>query len=114
MLIYGLGCDGCNGTEAFNIKNSPSASTIGCSASGYTCPSCINANGISACAFDDRYGDGSEVTGYVFTDKLSLGTYGGVVTSMGVINYVGGGRSFEYVSIQGKNQTILADISYFF
>jgi len=85
LLIYGQGCQGCEGVIRYTPQQSSSAFYISCQNPSYVCESCLSENGNSICAFTDTYGDGSSVSGYVVTDSFAVGNYRNVQISFGSI-----------------------------
>jgi hypothetical protein len=66
LLINSVGCSGCGNGRKFNPAQSSTAKKVSCSQ--YNCATCHS----NQCGFDDQYGDGSEVSGPVYTDVLNF------------------------------------------
>jgi len=70
LLVYGEGCDGCPPeADRYNWADSSSAQPQPCKGGSYQCANCYNN---TICGFDDGYGDGSDVTGFVLKDQFSF------------------------------------------
>jgi len=88
LLLYSPSCSSCEGASPYNPSASSSAVLINCKAGdNLNCPQdkCIIVGSTPACGFDDRYGDGSEVTGYVLADKFGVGPFDGFTATFGSI-----------------------------
>eukprot|EP01125_Pyxidicula_operculata_P019143 TRINITY_DN691_c1_g1_i4.p1 TRINITY_DN691_c1_g1~~TRINITY_DN691_c1_g1_i4.p1 ORF type:complete len:407 (+),score=88.80 TRINITY_DN691_c1_g1_i4:2416-3636(+) len=73
LLVYGQFCNGCPTVDSpYNPKASSSSSPVACRSTKYYCDptKCYNT---TYCGFDDAYGDGSDVSGYVLQDVMTLG-----------------------------------------
>ena len=83
LLVYGSTCSNCPLGGAFNSAASTTSQVVSCSAKGYICRMCRDFGTVNACGFDDRYGDGSEVTGAVLTDRFGVGDIKNIQASFG-------------------------------
>jgi len=81
LLLYTKGCNGCNGT-LWDISRSSTFAYVSCQTSPLYCAQCGKPTGSSksVCAYTDTYGDGSQVTGFVSSDKLAIGPIKTTVT----------------------------------
>lgn len=66
LLINAVGCGECGNGRKFNPASSSTAKKVSCAQ--FNCATCHN----NQCGFDDQYGDGSEVSGPVYTDVLNF------------------------------------------
>jgi len=72
LLVYSVGCKGCGSDVAlFDLSDSSSGRRVFCKNDLYNCAQ-SGCSG-SYCDFDDRYGDGSHVSGQVITDVFTIG-----------------------------------------
>jgi len=83
MAVYGYGCSSCAYTYQFSVTSS--SSLISCSNPNYRCETCVNAYSTNACGFNDSYGSGASISGFVLTDYLTLGDFSGVSVDFGFI-----------------------------
>lgn len=95
LLIYGEDCVGCPQDTPYRPEKSNTSSFIPCKGSAFPCPKCYNPK---YCGFDDAYGDGSEVSGYVVSDFLQIGTQEAVVTFGAIRN---SSANFEPTAVEG-------------
>jgi len=72
LLVYSVGCTGCGNQAKFNPAKSNSGSRVSCDDPEYNCAQSGCSGGF--CDFDDRYGDGSHVSGLVYTDVFTIGS----------------------------------------
>jgi hypothetical protein len=99
LLVYGEGCDGCPPeADKYNWGSSKTAVPQPCKGASLRCDKCYNN---TLCAFDDGYGDGSDVTGFVLNDTFALvGLEGPSATvTMGSIQY--STSNFEPIKVDG-------------
>jgi len=98
LLVYGEGCDGCPGeADRYNWAESTTAKPQPCSGGGLNCASCYNT---SFCGFDDGYGDGSDVTGFVLQDAFTfVGLTTNATVTMGSIQH--STSNFEPIKVDG-------------
>lgn len=99
LLVYGSGCDGCpTDADPFNPNASSTAKPVPCSSMKYMCDQKTCYDG-AWCPFDDAYGDGSDVTGFVLEDTITLGGVGAASVSIGVIEH--SSARFEPTGVDG-------------
>jgi len=98
LLVYGEGCDGCPPeAERYNWADSSSAKPQPCKGGSFQCDKCYNT---SICGFDDGYGDGSDVTGFVLEDQFSfVGLSQTSTATMGSIQH--STSNFEPLKVDG-------------
>jgi hypothetical protein len=98
LLVYGVGCDGCPAeADRYNWADSTTAKPQKCSGGGLQCDQCYNN---SLCGFDDGYGDGSDVTGFVLEDNFTfVGLDQSAVVTMGSIQH--STSNFEPLKVDG-------------
>jgi hypothetical protein len=72
MLIFSTGCSGCGSQTStfFDTNQIQQSQVVACSSA---CQGgCTTFDSVTACKFDDRYGDGSEVSGVVVESTLKV------------------------------------------
>jgi len=92
LLVFSQGCTSCGGSTSYQMSQSSSAVPVACTDSNYVCNyGCTTVGSTSACVFNDTYGDGSSVSGYVLTDALKFGTITASSASLGAVTRASAG-----------------------
>jgi len=99
LLVYGVSCNGCPANAVkFNPSTSSTVQPVDCSSPKYTCDTTQCYQPGNYCPFDDAYGDGSDVRGYVLEDVVTIGGFPAKV-SLGYI--ANSSAQFEPTGVDG-------------
>jgi len=97
LLVYSVGCTGCSSQTTYNIKSSTTARRVLCNDPIYDCAA--SGCNVQYCDFDDQYGDGSHVSGFVVTDVFALG--GSLHANISFGNIEDSSKNFEPSGVDG-------------
>jgi len=102
LAVYGTGCSSCAYTNEFTLTST--STIVDCSNPNYDCPTCVTYESTSACAFEDSYGSGASINGFVLTDFMAVGDYSGITIDFGFIQVSqagGDGSGLEHPPVDG-------------
>jgi len=113
LIVYAKGCGNCNATVTFNWGASSTSQEQFCGDGRYHCfiPEDDGCDGSDPCQWEDKYGDGSTISGQVIDDMMTIG--GHITTqqvSFGIINNVYAPNGFEAFGVDGIWGLAYADL----
>jgi hypothetical protein len=112
LIVYSNDCDGCNATASYDYSKSDTAMSIWCDTDEYLCDQDQCQDELDPCCWEDQFGDGSTIDGFVVTDVITLGgTKSSYPVSLGPITSVDAPNGFEATGVDGIWGLAFQDLS---